>query len=424
MQRFLLLAALLTGAASATDLRIYPSFTEVRDTVRAQSTTLNIPLPESVWNGLIPGTLDLDGLNFSQVTQTSGASWLAGLEGKTVTLEEPGRGAQVVTLVRARDLLVRDAQGQYRTARFEDLRFSGAPPVGAQLPAQTLTYTLTQPGSGTLSYLTRAVTWSARYTLRASAAGARLDALADIRNGTELPYDVKATELYAGEVNLSGNPVMYRESVQAAPASARAPSAPRIGAEGELGGLYRYALSSAFTLPASSTVTLPFIRPKLTGFERYAGLSTGFSTQSSEGVMSRNYRLKAGERLPAGPLTVREDGRVVGQTVISDTAAGAQVGLSLGADPDVRYRRTVQQLSASKNARGDVTKVTYRVTYTFESGRERAVRAEVREWIGGPRVTIDTLPARQEQATAELRADIPAGGKVSKSFTVVIDQAS
>ncbi|BDP41290.1 hypothetical protein DAETH_12590 [Deinococcus aetherius] len=425
MQRILMAAALLVGTASAADLRIYPSFTEVREPVRATGTTLTVTLPEAAWAGLIPGTLDLDGLNFTSAVQRQEANWLASLEGKTVYLRGEDGTQEPVTLVRARDLLVRDAQGRYRTARYEDLAFDVAPPLNPLSPSQTLTFTLPGPGTGTLSYLTRAVTWSPRYTLKASATGAQLSALADIRNGTDLAYDVRSTELYAGDVNVQGGPplpapVAFESRATAADALGNA--APKINTLGELRGLYRYALSAPFTLPANSVVTLPFLTPKLTAFERYAGLNTYFTPQNSSGTLSRFYRLKADERLPGGPLTVREEGRIVGQTTISETAKGAEVEFSLGDDPDVRFERAVQTNVNQRNAQGNPVRTTYRVTYTFENGKDRPVRAEVTERVGGRRVSIDGV-ARGQNPAAELRVDIPANGKVTRSFVLVVDNS-
>lgn len=420
------LAATL-GTASAADLRIYPSFAEVREPVRATGTTLTVTLPEAAWAGLIPGTLDLDGLPFTSAVQRQEPNWLASLEGKTVFLKREGEAeARLVTLIRARDLLVRDAQGRYLTARYEDLSFDVAPPVNPLSPIQTLTFTLPQAGAGTLAYLTRGVTWAPRYTLRAGNQGAQLSALADIRNGTDLAYDVKATELYAGDVEVRGQPVpapaaLYSNRAEAADTATTA--APTINSQGELRGLYRYALSAPFTLPANSVVTLPFLTPKLTQFERYAGLNTYFTPQNTSGTLSRFYRLKADERLPGGTITVREEGRLVGQTSIPETAQGGQIEFSLGNDPDVRYTRAVQTVSSERGVQGNPVKTTYRVTYTFESSKDRAVRAEVTEIVGGRRIVIDSAPARQNQARAELRVDVPAGGKVTRSFTVVVDNS-
>ncbi|MFB9083538.1 DUF4139 domain-containing protein [Deinococcus wulumuqiensis] len=418
----LTLGGLMTHAA-ATDIRIYPSFTEVREQVSSAGKTLTVALPQEAWNGVIGGSLDLEGLAFDSAVQKLEANWLSGLEGKTVYLEREGGKTEPVTLVRAKDLLVKDASGKYFTVSYDKLQFDVLPPANPLSPSQTLTYSLKNAGSGTLSYLTRSVSWQPRYTLKASDAGAQLSALADIRNSTDQPYDVKNTELYAGDVNVQGDmmppaPMLMRAEAATTQAGY---AAPKIQSGGELRGLYKYTLSTAFTLPANSVVTLPFLTPKLTKFERYAGLNTYFGTDKREGTLSRFYRFTADDRLPAGPVTVREDGRIVGQTNIAETRKGGEVEFTLGDDPDVAYTRTVQTVSQVKDAKGNPTRTTYKVTYTFESSKSRAVRAEVTERVGGRRVTIDSAAPVQNQGTAELRVDVPANGKVSKTFTVVVD---
>ncbi|MDR6217627.1 DUF4139 domain-containing protein [Deinococcus soli (ex Cha et al. 2016)] len=415
---------LALGTASAADLRIYPSFSEVREPVTADTNTLRLNLPLDTWQNILSGSLDLEGLSFTQAIQKQEANWLSSLEGQTIYLRRDGK-TEPVTLIRARDLLVKDTQGRYFTARYEDLQFDAAPPANPQAPTQSVTYTLAQPGKGTLSYLTRAVTWTPRYTLKAGSGGAQLSALADIRNTTEQAYDVQNTELYAGDVTVQGQQeaaYMMRGAAMDVAMPAAAP-APKIESQGELRGLYRYALTTPFQLPANSVTTLPFITPKLSTFERYAGLQTYFDTGTRDGNLNRSYRLKADQRLPAGPITVREDGRIVGQTSIPDTRQGGTVDFSLGEDPDLNYTRTVQQTAQTKNAQGNVTKTTYKVTYAFESSKDRAIRAEITERIGGRVIIIDTMAPVKNQGTATLKVDVPAKGKVSKSFTVVIDNS-
>lgn len=410
----------------ATDIRIYPSFTEIREPVSSAGNTLTVALPQEAWAGVIGGSLDLEGLAFTSALQKLEANWLGTLEGKTVYLRREDGRTEPVTLVRARDLLVRDASGRYFTARYEQLQFDVLPPSNPLNPSQTLVFNLKAPGSGVLSYLTRGLTWAPRYTLKASDAGAQLSALADIRNGTDLPYDIKSTELYAGDVSVQGRPEMEDmagRGYSVVPSVTAAAPAPKIQDGGDLRGLYRYTLSAPFTLPASSVVTLPFLSPKLSSFERYVGLNTYFSTEPQEGTLNRFYRFKADDRLPAGPITVREDGRIVGQTNIGETRKGGEVSFTLGNDPDVAYTRTVQRTGQVKDAKGNVTKNTYKVTYAFENSKTRQVRAEITERVGGRIIIIDSAAPVQNQGVASLKVDLPAGGKVSRSFTVVIDNS-
>lgn len=427
----MLASALALGSANATDLRIYPSFAEVRQPVSSSGTTLSVSLPQQAWENVLPGSLELDGLAFDSAVQKLEANWLSSLEGKTVFLvqsTQEGEKTEPVILIRARDLLVRDAVGRYFNVRYEQLRFDTPPPTNPLSPMQTLTYNLPRAGSGTLVYLTRSVGWSPRYTLKASNAGAQLSALADIRNTTELPYDVKNTELYSGDVSVQANPDAQAnfEAADMATRSLAAPvaaPAPKISGGSELRGLYRYSLSTAFTLPANSVVTLPFLTPKLTTFERYVGLNTSFNVATQTGTLDRSYRFKADARLPAGPLTVREDGRLVGQTRLDETRQGGTVDFALGDDPDMEYTRTVQTVSQVKDSKNNVVKTTYKVTYAFESSKDRPIRAEITERVGGRVIVIDSAAPTRNGGVATLKVDVPAKGKVSKSFTVVVDNS-
>ena len=331
-------------------------------------------LPDSAWDNLVAGSIDLEGLSYTQAVQTRGASWLTSLEGKELTLREDGK-AQTVTLVRASDLLIKDASGQYRQVGYAQLGFPVLPPVNAQQPQQRLTYSLTKPGAGVLSYLTRALSWTPRYTLKTSGSAAALSALADIRNTSDQAYNVTATELFAGQVDCKTTARCSTRCAARRPTWPRA--APKVGTLGTVNGLYRYGLDSAFTLPANSTYTLPFLTPKLSTFERYASLSTYFNTQKSDGTLNRSYRLKADQNLPGGQLTVREDGRIAGQTIIDETAKGEQVEFNLGRDPDVRYTRTVQTLSTTKNGG------TYKVTYALRAAKTaRSAPRSANKWAG------------------------------------------
>ncbi len=407
MKHFLL-GLLLLGSASALNLRLYPSFAEVHGPVEVRGGLVTLSFGQEAANFLVPGSLGLEGVKvlsgLSKVTPT----WLASQEGKTVWLREDG-GSEQVTLVRAEDLLVRDAQGRYRTATFDQLSFDTLPPPNPASPQVQYVYEVGGTGA-TLSYLTRAVSWTPRYTLRAQDSGAALTGLAELHNASDEGYAVDAgAELFAGEVNLTEPQPFARDfaapSALAAPA---APPAPKISGGGELRGLRRYTLSAAFTLPGRATLELPFLQPQLTTFQRYGALVRGFTPQPDEGKLERAYRLKADAFLPAGPLTVRDAGRIVGQTDVGDTPKGEAVDFTLGADPDLSYARAVQVNKQDK------TGSVYQVTYTFGNAKDRPVRAEVTESFSGDA----TLSGQAERTPGGLsiKVDVPVGGKVTRSF--------
>jgi hypothetical protein len=385
--------------------------------VSSTSSSLTLDLDQGSYDSLVPGSLDLEGLGFSQALQTTEAGWLKTQEGQPVTLTEDGKSS-TVTLIRASDLLIRDAAGRYRAVQFAQLSFQTLPPENPRAPSRRLTYTLERPGSGTLSYLTRAVTWSPRYTLKATGSGAVLSALADLRNGSSTAFNVDKAELFAGQVDIEeGQPMPASVMMSRTTSFDVAQAAPKISSLGELRGLYRYGLDGKFTLPANGALTLPFAAPRLTTFDRFARLSSYFSGGTSTGNLERAYRLKADAQLPGGPVTVREDGRIVGQTSLPETAAGNEMVFGLGRDPDVTYTRTAE----TRATRANVTTAT--VTFVFANAKDRPIRAELTEQVGGRKITIDRRPVAPNSASIELKVDVPAKGTAKLTYTVVIDNS-
>ncbi|MFC6593133.1 hypothetical protein ACFP81_15080 [Deinococcus lacus] len=428
----LLLAAVTLASASAqsavtatsgvlnTDLRLYQDFAEVRTPITSSGTRLDIMWPQSAWSGLIRESLNLEGLPYKQAVHRRGENWLRGLEGRPLTLLEDGQ-KQTVTLVRADDVLIRDVDGMYRRVNLADLAFPEVPPGRASEPLMVTSFDLEGAGSGTLTYLTHSLSWTPRYTLTVDSGGTPLlSALADITNGTNLAYQVAGTELLAGDVSLvtsyvSGfDPSRVTQATFASGEYAAAPA--NISARESLNGIYRYALTEALSLPAESTVTLPFMQPGLSEFESYAGLERGFNPSNDSGVLNRMYRFKADLPLPGGNLTVREGNRLTGQTRIRETAPGQPVDFILGRDPDVSYDRTVKMLAESRVSR------TYQVTYLLESAKKTAVKVELTENTYNDRVTLSGEGVTKQGGSAQIKLELPAEGKVTRTFKVVIPQ--
>lgn len=406
---------------AASELRLYSHFAEVRTPVTASGGQLSYTWPESAWEGLVPGSLDLEGLPYTRAVHAQDAPWLARYEGEQVTLHEEGRASRV-TLIRARDGLIRDRRGDYRQVPLESLAVPDVPPPNGK-SVTTSTFDLAAPGGGTLAYLTRSLGWAPRYTLNLGSGSTgtppQLSALADLHNGSDLAYQVQSTELLAGDVGLElgpGAPVMGHTAQTTSAEAGMA--ANDIAALGSLNGIYRYALEQPFELPAHSTVTLPFMEPQLKDFESYAGLNTGFSGQSGEGVMSRFYRFRAAQALPGGTLTVREQGRLAGQTRVPETAAGQLVEFSLGRDPDLSYTRSAEKGEVVPE--GKAKRVTYTVTYRLRNARPQPVRAEVTEQVYGDAKVSGH--AELKGGRVRLLAEVPAGGEVTRTFTVKVLQ--
>ncbi|WP_052303314.1 hypothetical protein [Deinococcus maricopensis] len=403
-----LLACTVLGAAHAVTLRLYPDFTEVRAAARAPNGAITVSFPPGVAPHVIPGSLDLESVRVLSMTTRKVPSWLRTQEGRTVWWARAGKDTPV-TLVSAEDLVVRDAQGRYRTVSLRDLSFGGRPPANPQ--ARDTQYTFRVQGqNATLSYLTRGVRWSARYTLRASGKTATLTGLADLRNATTQALKVDAgAELFAGAVQLRSQAGDLPYPTPTTAGSTSEGSTPAVVSVGSLRGLQRYTLPQAFTLPAEATLTLPFLNPAVT-LSRYSALNIPFSATSSDGNLQRAYRMRADAFLPGGALTVRDENRIVGQTRLGDTPPNRAVDLKLGADPDVTYTRTVKVIAR------DRASSTYRVTLTARNRRASPTRLDVREYLpAGGQVSGE---AQQTASGLQVQAPVPARGSVTRTYTV------
>ena len=430
--RFLLAALLaLSSAAGAADLRVYPTFGEVTtQPLQGEGGTLTVPFTQADWAWTVPGSVRLLGVPVSRTRVLLGEPWLKVQEGQPVRvlrggLSLPGTLVDAGTLPTTGTVLVQLEGGEYLTVRPEELATSVRPPNSRDVADVKVVFETAQAKSARLLYQTHALSWKPRYELDASGGAATLRALAEIRNAGGQSFS-GSTDLYAGDVRLVPENVpmpVYSQSAGAATAatvSNAEMSADRaVMSLGEVRGLQRYALGRPLNIGPFETQTLPFLMPKLAGFTRYDRISSYFSPQNSSGRATRFYKFTADTALPAGPLTVREDGVLFGTVSLGATAAGQLSDLALGADPELRYSRTVETLNTEKNPAGRVLSRTYRVTFTLTSTKSAATSVQIREQIYGQNVVVDGK-AQGNQTTVTRYAQVPAGGKASVTFTVKV----
>ncbi|THF67795.1 hypothetical protein E7T06_19260 [Deinococcus sp. Arct2-2] len=436
--RALLLAALLLGSASATDLRIYPSFGEVRQQVNLTDTggktaAYELAFSRAAWNLVQPGSLSLTGTSLLRLhTRPIDLDWLTTQEGQPVTVLRAGQAPLSGTLMRADDLLVRLESGAYLNVQANELGLSGLPPRGWLGGGVTARFesAATSTQKAEVSYRTAALSWKPRYELTASGAQASLAALAELRNRGDQTFEGQRVDLFAGTVQTvveGGQTGTSQNTVGAFPLptmpdSGNAGTASPISSLGELRGLQRYALARAVTLGRGETLTVPFLQTKITAFTRYNSISTYFSPQNSSGQTSRRYKFTPnGASLPAGTLSVRDGGALVGTVQLAATQGGKPVDIDLGTDPELRFARTVKQLNLEKASDGRILSTTSQITYTLTSTKTLATRVQLRETLYGRLVVVDgqVLPANR-QNNVERRVDVKAGGTATISFKVKI----
>ncbi|MHA0033726.1 hypothetical protein [Deinococcus sp. PESE-13] len=416
---------LLTPLAQAADLRLYPTFGEVTtQPLKVEGGAVTVPFPGADWAWVVPGSVRLLGVPVTRTRVMPGVNVLRAHEGEAVRVLRGGLNLRG-TLVDAEALLVQLDSGEFLKVRPDELALSTRPLSSRNVADVKVRFETGSAGSGKLLYQTRALSWKPRYELDASGGAATLRALAEIRNAGEQAF-AGSTDLYAGDVRLVPENVpmpAYNQSAGTATAasvsSAETTADRAVLSLGEVRGLQRYALGRPLNIGPFETQTLPFLTPKLAGFTRYDRISTYFSPQNSSGRATRFYKFTADAALPAGPLTVREDGVLFGTVSIGATAAGQLSDLALGADPELRYSRTVATLNTEKNPAGRVLSRSYRVSFSLASTKSAATKVQVREQIYGQNVVVDGQ-SQGNQSTVTRSVQVPAGGKASVTFTVKV----
>lgn len=374
-----LLALALAGAVSAAraaDLTLYYSFAEVREPVRVTAPVFEWSPGADAFYQLLPGTLELEHPGITGRTAFMPSDMiLAAFEGKEVLVRR-GDTQVRARVVNAQQLLF-EANGQYFQADPLSVTY---PSLEGVRFTPTFRWTLSgASGNATLSYLTRGLTWQPRYALTVTGSTPSLTGWADVANNTSGSFSAPKLTLMAGQANLASQPMMAEGrggGGMPAPVASMAMDA-KVVASGEAGGLQSFTYPSPVTIPPRSTTSVPFIQPKVT-LERVLQYQAGFNTAPRTVVpLQRIYTLTPDADLPAGTVTVREDGRVLGQAVAEDTPKGEKADLNLGQDFDLRLTRTVQVLSQTR------TDARFKVSFSLVNTKNRAVTVRLRELLAG-----------------------------------------
>ncbi|MFN4250026.1 hypothetical protein [Deinococcus sp.] len=418
----------------AVELRIYPDFSEVRTLVQSEADQLELTFPATTWASVDTESITLIGLPYASKTVVARESWLTAFEGRRVGLRTP-HGTEEVTLIRADDLVVQNANGAYFHASQQDLLLPEAPPPQGQRGVVSLSFALRGPGEGVLTYLTRSLTWSAQYRLDVDGQGGGvLRADATLHNRGDLPLEPQVLTLVAGEVRRHrstrgfrslGDGVMHFAQ-NASPSWEDPEDAP------EIAGLYRYQLLNPPRLAGGSDVTVPFedVPLRRTRLTNVLSLSMSFASEQ-RGVFQRRYSLVPERPLLEARVTVRDQGYLVGQPRVGETVAGQEVEFTLGQDPNVTYHRTVTLLSSALTQDVDrhgqaVTRTVqeYRVTYRLRNAGRRPVEFEVTERTGYLTLLNVSGPAgdqfERQTDTVAFRGALPPTGDTTVEFEVTV----
>ena len=340
---FLLSLLTLASTSSAAELRIYPTFTEVQQPVQVGQGGYDLTFPFSAWQWVQPGSLSLTGAALTRLTTTADElAWLRTQEGKPVRWVRPGQAGVSATLERADDLLLKLESGEFVTAARSEVAFTERPPQAGGVTAH---FEVNGPvKAANVLYRTAALSWRPRYELNATGGAVNLAALADISNRSDHVFQAEKVNLFAGDVRQvsvpTPAPYMQQQMLSQAASNgvvAAMPTAGRTGTDtitsvGEVRGLQQYALPGALTVGRGQSVTLPFLKPQVKDFTRYASVQSYFDGQNRSGRASRHYKFTSSLSLPTGNVDVREGGLLVGTVTLPAVQAGKPVDLDLGSD--------------------------------------------------------------------------------------------
>jgi hypothetical protein len=396
------------GTASAADLTLYYNFAEVRDQVQLSGNRFTWTPAADLAGFIVPGSLALEYDGVANLTVLPASqNLLSAFEGKEVMVKRDGQTIKAKVL-RA-DLGLFEANGQFFQGDVSSVTFPSLD--GVRFAPQYIWGITGSGGPSTLSYLTRGLSWGPRYSLVIEKEKVDLNGWAEVRNQSGLEYRAPSISLVAGQVNLETN-YAPQEGFQAAPIARS--TADSVQATGEASGLQTFKYAQPVILPARATTSVPFGSTKV-ALDRTLEYVSGFN-QSARLVtpLSRAYTLKADGDLPAGTVTVREDGRVVGQARIGDTPKAEGAQLALGPDFDLRLTRTVQLLERNKTAQ------KFRVTYSLTNTKSRSVNVRLKEILGNDftlsSVVLPNLKRNEEGFSAN--ATLNPGARLEASYNV------
>ena len=309
-------------------IRIYNSFTEVRQNVKTSSPH-QIYFPQDLYNQIMPGSINLEGV---KITSTNAILKENDLEGKLIHIKKDS-GVKTVQMIRSRDTLVQDLETlRYFHVDRSQIEYS-------EIPEETgteVTFTLEKEGLAVLSYLMYGITWNPKYSLNINGEEHTFEGWAHINNATQKNFTIEKTEILGGDVNTVSEHVASYGNIERMCVK----SAPSVVSSEEVSGLYMYSINDTYTLAPRSTFSLPFSNPSIE-LRKVALMQSNFCNNNNKGQSSKVYRIKSDKFLPSGTVTIREDGRVVGQASLSDLSANENCDLNVGNDPEVSYTREV-----------------------------------------------------------------------------------
>ena len=369
----------------ASEITIYPSFAEVRDTVQVSGKRFDWKPAADLNQFLIPGSLELNDATITSLSLLSAPqSILALFEGKTVKVWFHDKF--VTAKVIKADLFMFEIDGAFIQLPDAEVLYPSLDGV-----SYTPVFSWQRTGGAIttqLRYATTAVAWeNTRYTLSlgetktTASLPSSLIAWADISNQSSVVYDAPKVTLFAGDVLPRYNQGNLEQSQNrnitafAQDAGSFVTNTSRVTSSGEIGGLQRFEYPQPLRLEGKSRLSLPFIRGSV-AVRNVLEYSNRFTTTANYKVgLQRTYRFVAQQGLPTGIVTVRQDGQLVGQSNLSNTAQGTMVKIGLGMDFDIKIGRSAQILERTSKIERAKT------IFTIKNTKARAINVRLLETL-------------------------------------------
>ncbi|CAF0923952.1 unnamed protein product [Didymodactylos carnosus] len=253
-----------------------------------------------------------------------------------------------------------------------------------------------------LQMISNQLKWRTIYDLLLDDNDTLLIGYADMQNSGLNAVQIEQAELFGGDINIRGpSQTSYNNEYYQSAGSGNAAaglyndvsyttmSPTHIGQE--LAGVYLFTIDKPFIIDAKSNYLLPIIRSTIE-IERYGSIRKYFQITNNNGNAQRSYRLKSDQFLLKGNVLVRENNRLVGETMWTDQAANNSYIFSIGQDPDIIYSETIMLLtnesskSVENSQSGNIpngnigyvytVNTTYEITLNLKNFKERSVLVE------------------------------------------------
>ncbi|CAF2051531.1 unnamed protein product, partial [Rotaria magnacalcarata] len=363
----------------AIDLLIYNSFTELRENEHGQG-MLTYSFNNDAYANIISGSISWIGTPFIRQELLRTMSSLKGA--KVIVKGSSACGCSTIkaTIIDPTSMLL---QNEYTKSYFYtdpySIQYVSTPLNDISYQLKIIFSNKNEAYSGILSYLTTGITWAPNYDLFLTDDDKwTFDAYVNIKNALQRQYNVNNTYLIGGNVQLASSipPV----STLTAPLmktvmASSSQSSSNVQLDTEQQGLYSYSFHNGYTLQGLSTIRMPFVNIHPT-YKFYYEASSSIETGQYQGVFMRMYDLTPDSFMPAGVLTIRQNGTLLGQANLPDIPSNYTQTISLGQDNNIRYVVN-GNMTSSILSNNIVTMQTFYLIISITNYQHKAIQAKL-----------------------------------------------